>query len=463
MENKGEIIKKYRKEIKYTQQQLSNILDISSNHLSLIENNKKGISKKLADKLCKIFNFSEKEKQILYSELQKKYLTKEAMIKFQKKQKELEERELEIINTYDFIRENHLTLSKRAAVNNLLVDYFSETEKLVTNLELKLVDENEEFIKKVSPALKTTIKKVGKKIEEMEKLIEIPSTIEIKNEGEKIMETTKTTERGTINNLLELIPKDKLMQVLTKEQKRMAILTYVAQNLKIKWKEYNVPDCASGFSIRLWEGGRGKKSQQRGFMQNIVSNHIDLQLLGSENEEELKELLEDIVNNIIEHSMTIVEQALKSARNAKTPSVRRKYLKSMNDKFFLLAALQIGIILYSSELLERGIDIDHEYLKLRLQGMKENKSQLSKAWREFNHSEQTENDYQKLLDVTNEILKEFEDKRELNEKQLNKVVEEKMILSIIGENNIEKYIHGMMDNMCQNILGKIRLFGIEDL
>ena len=45
MENKGQIIKKYRKEKKYTQQQLSEILEISSNHLSLIENNKKGISK----------------------------------------------------------------------------------------------------------------------------------------------------------------------------------------------------------------------------------------------------------------------------------------------------------------------------------------------------------------------------------------------------------------------------------
>ena len=63
--------------------------------------------------------------------------------------------------------------------------------------------------------------------------------------------------------------------------------------------------------------------------------------------------------------------------------------------------------------MSRGIDINHEYLKLRLEGMKENKNQLQKAWKEFNNSEQTEEDYQILFNKTNEILKEFEDKRRI--------------------------------------------------
>lgn len=458
MENKGQIIKKYRKEKKYTQQQLSKILEISSNHLSLIENNKKGISKKLADKLCKIFNFSREDKQILYSNLQKRYMSKEAMTSFLKKQKELEERELELINTYDFIRENHLSLSKRAAVNNLLIDYFSETEKLVTTLELKLVDENEEFIKKVTPALKTTIKKVGKKMEEMAKIMDFSSVINIEDEGEKIM---IDQSQDTINKLLQLIPKDKLMETLTKEQKRMAILTYVAQNLKIKWKEYNVPGCPSGISIRLWEGGRGTDPKKRGYMQNVVSKYIDLQLDGAEEGKELQEILNNIADEIIEHAMTIVEQSFILARRAKTPTVRQKYLKSMYDKKFLIAALQIGVILYSSELLARGIDINHEYLKLRLEGMKENKNQLQKAWKEFNNSEQTEEDYQILFNKTNEILKEFEDKREITEKQLNKIVQEKLIYTLVGKESIEKYIYALMDNMAQSITGKIRLIPVD--
>lgn len=457
MENRGQLIRRYRKKSNLTQQELSIKLGISSNHLSLIENNKKGISKKLADKLMKIFNFTEEEGSTLYSGLEKRYYTKEDKEKLLLREKELEEKELELINTYDFIRENHLTLSKRAAINNILINYFSKTEELVTNLELKILDENEVFLKKISPAVKTTIKKISKKMEELENMVNTSSTINITNKGVKEMNS-----ENTIDNLIQLIPKDQLMKALTKEQKRMAILTYVAQNLKIKWKEYNVPGCASGISIRLWEGGRGTAGK-KGYMRHVVSNYIDLQLDGADNSEEFQELLNDIVNNIIEHSMVIVEDALSLARKAKTAAVRRKYLNSMNDKKFLLASLQIGIILYATELKERGYDINHEYLSLRLDGMKENKSELRKAWAEFRNSEQTEEDYQKLLDVTSEILKEFEEKRELNEKQLNKIVKEKLILTFIGEDNIEKYMYGIMDKMCQNITGKIRLIDMENL
>lgn len=459
-EDIGGIISRHRKNMSMTQKELANRLEVSSNHLSLIENNKKGISKKLLEKLKDIFEFSKDEKETLTSSVKRIVIGKEMIIRLKEREKELEKKEMEIINTYDFIRENHLVLSKRAAVNSLLINYFSETEKLVTSLELKLVDENDEFIKKVTPALRTTIKKVGKKMEEIEKIMKVSSIINIENEGEQPMIDSNLE---TINNLLQLIPREKMMQALTKEQKRMAILTYVAQNLKLKWKEYNVPGCATGYSLRLWEGGRGKDSKKRGYMVNLVSNHIDLQLEGADSGDELNELLQDIVDNIVEHSMTIVETALRAARNAKTPAVRKKYLKSMSDKLFLIAALQIGVVLYSIELLSRGIDIKHEYLKLRLQGMQENKSQLERAWIEFSNSEQTDEDYQKLADITNEILKEFEEKREMNEKQLNRIVQEKMILSIIGEKNIEIYIHNLMDNMCQTITGRLRLLNVSEI
>lgn len=456
MENKGEVIKKYRKNKKLTQKELSSLLEISSNHLSLIENNKKGISKKLADRFCKIFDFSLKDKEILYLDIGKKYINRDEAKKLFLKEKELKEKELEIINTYDYIRENHFDLSKRAAINNLLINYFSLTEKLVTNLELKLSTENDEFIKIITPAIKTTVKKLKSKTEDIERMIYYSTITKTDEKGEN-----KQMEMSTFNKILSLIPKKELMKVLTKEQKRDGILTYVAQNLKIKWKEYNVPGCPSGISIRLWEGGRGNDSQKRGFMQHVVSDYIDLQINSADNTEELTELLKEISENIIEHSMVIVEQSLNLARHAKTEKVRRKYLKSMNDQKFLIAALQIGVILYASELKDRGFDINHEYLSLRLDGMKENKRQLNKIWKEFNNSEQTDEDYEKLYKATEEVLKEFEEKRTIDEKQLNKIVEEKMILTLIGEETIEKYIWSLMDNMCQKITGEIRLISVD--
>ena len=135
----------------------------------------------------------------------------------------------------------------------------------------------------------------------------------------------------------------------------------------------------------------------------------------------------------------------------------------MNNKGFLLAALQIAIILYATELLERGIDIDHEYLRLRLEGMKENKHQLSRAWREFNRSAQEDADYEKLLNTTDEILKAFEDKREMTEMQLDKIVQEKLILVAIGQNTIENYIYSMMDQVSQAIIGKVRLIEVNEM
>ncbi|WP_306583907.1 helix-turn-helix domain-containing protein [Fusobacterium ulcerans] len=455
----GSIISRHRKNKNMTQKELANILEVSSNHLSLIENNKKGISKKLLEKLKNIFDFSINEKEILSSSIKRLVIDKEMISKLKEKERELERKEMELIDTYDFIREHHLVLSKKAAVNNLLINYFSETEKLISDLELKLINENSEFIEGIKPVVKTTMKKIGKKLVEIENVIE-PATILKENKGEIEMATDPNL--SSIENLLRLIPKDKIMTVLTTGQKRMAILTYVAQNLKIKWKEYNVEGCATGFSLRLWEGGRGTEGK-RGFMHDQVSRDIDSYSEGAETEKELKEIMDKIVEEIIDHAIMVVERSLSAARKAKTPAVRAKYLKSMNNKGFLLAALQIAIILYATELLDRGIDIDHEYLRLRLEGMKENKHQLSKAWREFNHSEQEDADYEKLLNITDEILKAFEDKREMTETQLDKIVQEKLILVAIGQNTIENYIYSMMDQVSQAISGKVRLIEVNEM
>ena len=36
-----------------------------------------------------------------------------------------------------------------------------------------------------------------------------------------------------------------------------------------------------------------------------------------------------------------------------------------------------------------------------------------------------------------------------------------MILTLIGEETIEKYIWSLMDNMCQKITGEIRLISVD--
>lgn len=454
--NIGEIISKKRKEKKISQKKLAEELDISHNHLSLVENGKRGISKKLLEKLKFILNFNNEELEILEKSISKSLYAKRSVKYLKEKEKELEEKELLLINTYDFIRENQLELSKKASINRLLIDYFSATEKLVSELEIRLAEENFNFISSLGPALKTTCKKIEKKLEVLKRLSEdaIEAT-EIINSGGEHM-------KNGLEKILDLIPKDKLMEVLSKEEKRAAILTYISKNLKLHWKQYNIEGCASGQSLRLWEAGRGADPKKRNFMENRIMSNIELHLDGADSQPEAEMLISGMVDNIVENAMTVVEDALKAARNAKTPSVRKKYLESMNNRAFLLAALQISVILYAMELKSRGIDINHEYLSIRIDGAKARKRELSKIWADFYESNQEEVDYLRAIEKSNEILDTFEKNKIVSEEQFDKVVEEKTIMKLVGEETVERYIYKMMDNMSQAILGKVRLISPAD-
>lgn len=454
---KGEIIREYRIKKGLTQLELADTLEISSNHLSLIENGKKGISNKLAKKIISYFQITGQEKDMLLEDTNIKF-TKEELKQLKLREKKIKEREMEIANTYDFIRQNHFDLSKRAAINDMLIKYIGDTEKLMISLHFKLADENDKFLYQLIPVFKTTVKKIKKQLADLEEIIELDSKINIQATSGGQMEKNG----NYLDEILARIPKKEIINMLTMQEKRMAILSYVAQNLKIKWKEYNVPGCSTGYSLRLWEGGRSTPTKKN-YMENCIKNDLALHLGGASSEEEYQELLNEIVDNIITHSLVIVESAFRKARNAKTRAVRNRYLESMNNKKFLLAALQIGIVLYATVLKDSGVDIKHEYLSLRLDAMKENKTRLSKAWKVYNESEQTDSDYERLQLVLEDIFKEFEEKREMNEKQLNSIVEEKLILKVIGEKNLENYMYGMMDKVCQNILGKIRMFDISEL
>lgn len=454
----GGIISKRRKEQRITQKRLAELLDISHNHLSMVENGKRGISNKLLDELKKILSFNSEELDILEESISKSLYSKRSAQFLKDKEKELEEKELLLINTYDFIRENQFELSKKAAINRTLIDYFTTTEKLVTELELQLVTEKIDFISSIQPVLKTTCKKIERNLNVLKNLSK--EAIEVK---EELTTGGENMSNGSLEKILSMLPKEQIMGILSEEEKRAAILTYIAKNLKIHWKNYNVKGCATGFSLRLWEGGRGSDPAKRGFMVNRVTTNIELQLDGAETNEESEALIRNLVTNIIEHAMIIVEDALKAARNAKTASVRKKYLDSMNNGAFLLAALQISVILYATELKNRGIDINHEYLSVRIDGAKDRKKELSKVWVEFSESDQEEIDYQRAIEKTNEILDAFEKSKVVSEDQFDKIVEEKMLLKAVGEETIERYIYRMMDDMSQAVLGKIRLISPADL
>ncbi|WP_320046498.1 helix-turn-helix transcriptional regulator [uncultured Ilyobacter sp.] len=180
---KGELVKKYRLKNKLTQKELGNLIGISSKYVSNIETLRKPAPKKMVDFLVNNFNISKKDTEIL--KLDKKQnknynLTNTNKEKsLSKREIELNKKEKEILATYDFIRENHFILSKVAHINRLLIELNNSMEKYISEIELSLFETDEELIKKASPAIKTTLKRINEKKNRLESLIAKSKTIEI--------------------------------------------------------------------------------------------------------------------------------------------------------------------------------------------------------------------------------------------------------------------------------------------
>lgn len=436
MNELGELIRRNRKLKKMTLKDLSIKVGIGINHLSNIERGKKGVSHRTLAKLIKHLGISNSEiSKILKSEKNEKN-------KLTRKKKELEEKELELINTYDFIRETNSELSKQAAINRILINFAKQTEELMVNLELILEDTDYRFLKKINRPIKNTINIVENRIDRLKKY-NIEETKNIK--GEDLMD---------ISNLTQHIP----MASFTKDQIRSGILTWVAEDLKFKLKDYNIEGCPGGFSRRLWGAGRGTEGK-RGYMEDIISSNVKLNTDGS-SLDELEQAQEELALNLIDNSLIVLEDLLKAARNAKTEKVRKKYLMAMNNKEFLLSTLQLSIVLYSQEMLRREIDIKHDYLTIRLQAVQANKKILNSIWISFANNEISLDEAQER---TTEIMRTYEEKVVTDQAQIGRIANEKLVYNLLGEERLKKYLYELTDSVAQSITGKIRLIPISQI
>ncbi|WP_320046499.1 hypothetical protein [uncultured Ilyobacter sp.] len=261
-----------------------------------------------------------------------------------------------------------------------------------------------------------------------------------------------------LSNLIGSVPLSKF----TKDQKRVAILTWVAENIKIRWKDYNVDGCASGFSQRLWGAGRGEAGN-RGYMPDRAKENVELLKGFASTDEETNEIMKEVAENIIENAVIFAEDLLKAARNAKTENVRKKYLNSMQNQEFMLALLQISLLLYSKEIIHQGHSINHEYLTVRIQGSEVNKHELSKIWIEYSKSPQAQDNYLKAVEKTNQILNDFEKEIVLDKDQMDRIIEEKLVYSLVGPEALENYLYGIMDSVRARITGEIRLIPVTEM
>lgn len=410
-------------------EELKNIISKKTEKSTKIKkiNNKNNIQKKTYEEIIqKIEKFFSKDR--------KKYYTKE----------QLKEYEQEIIETYDLMRDEKSDFSKIASINRELININKMLEESFLKLELLFEEDNDFLKKKIRRPLLSTIKNLEFKKGKLEDLVNT-ITVEKLEKKEKKMD---------ISNLITEVPLSKF----TREQKRIAILVWVAQNIKIRLKYYNFDKkVPTGYSTRLWVDGR--KGNQKTKMESTVLNNIAMNIGSASDEEEIKDIMCEISEGIIENAMIVTEEFLKAARNAKTPAVRNRYIKASNNPEYLKVAFVISTLYYAKRLKGLGQDLNHKVLEIRIQSLDEKKKELDGIWKEYGKGNI---DYLEATERTDRILEIYESQITLSNLDAEKMVEEKMIYSLMGEKNLEILVEKIVDNIRERVTGQISLFKDEE-
>lgn len=262
-----------------------------------------------------------------------------------------------------------------------------------------------------------------------------------------------------LTNLLGTLP----LNNFTEEQKRSCILMWVALNMKLRLKEYNINSkVPTGYSTRLWAVGRGNEGN-RNYMSNRVLENIKINAIGADDEEEFKSIMADLAENIIEQAIIVSEDFLRAARNARTESTRSKYIRAVNSFEYLKVVFIISVSNYTKQLINMGVDINHIFLTLRLNAMDDYKRELSMIWKEYSESAKEDVDYQRAVAKTEEIFENYERNTVINNDDLDKLADERLIYKLMGEQNINLLIDLTLDQLRERITNEIRLIPINEL
>lgn len=260
-----------------------------------------------------------------------------------------------------------------------------------------------------------------------------------------------------LNNLFSKIS----IQDLTPAQKRSCLLSWVALNLKLRLKDYDVNKGPTAYSTRLWAVGRGEPGS-RNYMKNLIKENIILNIDGADSKEEIYEILKEMADGIIEESLIICEELFAEARQAKTQKVRDKYFRAMNNLEYLRVAFIVATSNYANSLINNGIDIDHTLLTIRLGASQAYKKELNKIWKEYANGNKEQEDLDAANQKTEQIFNQFEKEYIVTDEILDKLTNEKLLYNLAGEKNIEQLVDIIVDEIRQRITHEVRLIPVTE-
>ncbi|WP_064606967.1 hypothetical protein [Streptobacillus moniliformis] len=256
-------------------------------------------------------------------------------------------------------------------------------------------------------------------------------------------------------NLSNLIPKVNLKD-LTKEQLRSIFLSWVAEHMHFRLKDYNIKNKPTGYSTRLWVKGRKSKTFTK--MNDLVNENINIHVLAANNEAEVKEILQELSNDIVEQSLIISQDLINNALNAKTEKVRKSYMRALESPEYLKVAFILSVIFYARSLLEKGQDISHITLTSKINALDEKQQEFKEIWKEYTKSPKNEDDYLKAIQKTKDLFESFQNEFVVKNNQLNELAEEKLLYMLVKEKELENLIEDTTDKIRLRITGQYKLF-----
>ena len=105
-----------------------------------------------------------------------------------------------------------------------------------------------------------------------------------------------------------------------------------------------------------------------------------------------------------------------------------------------------------------NVDIQHVTLRLRLEATEIYKNALNRIWKEYAESEKTVDDYLDAQHETENIFDSYEKTTLVNNTEIEKLAEEKLIYELMGEDNLKRLIDITVDRIRESVTGKLKLF-----
>lgn len=266
---------------------------------------------------------------------------------------------------------------------------------------------------------------------------------------------------GTIETVLDIIPKEKIKKIELLSQLReikpgevinIATITYFAKTIKPNLKDYQTIYLSrgkkiSGNMMRLKQTGKNPwKDGTHGMPDHLAK------IFQSVDESEVNK-------EILNYAYRLVDITLEDIFDNGKKAEREKYLAALEKENFLYVMLQIAVRLVGLNLKEKGITLENSTLDYMLDLITEDKKNIKNIFRECVKRGEPEVAIQEYYKILSKYLDEFTERQILvTGNQITKIGKETALLEDVGEETIFVFLGYLLEYLKEKYQKQKQLF-----